>query len=159
MIKMTRTDKSVKELLDELLAQGFAWREISLLLNAGVASLRTWRKDNNAPQMDYEHLKQLIFFLTWLESELKFSAWLTNDKPIDDMVGWLMTPLVQDAPVTRLDLLIEERPDLVIASIKRNPEEILDEFSSEWHLKYRSRYEVFVAGDGQRSIRKKDEDG
>jgi hypothetical protein len=54
---------------------------------------------------------------------------------IDDVAGWLEMPLVSGVPVTGLDLLAENRIDLLLrwaGHVEANPDDILDEFDPTW---------------------------
>jgi hypothetical protein len=76
---------------------------------------------------------------------------------IDDPAGWLELPLA-GTNITMFDVYrvlgIETLVDY--ASNWSSPEQVLDAYSSDWRSQLRTPYEVFVADDGQPSLRLKD---
>ena len=135
-------------LLEQLAEAGLAWVDIAALAGVSVPAVRKWRQGGAATGDKVLQLGQLVALLSWLRDE----------QVITDVVAWLEVPLVPEAPVTRLDLLKAGRRDLVIKSRVgegTTPTEILDEFDPGWRARFESDFEVFVAADGQRSIRPK----
>ena len=76
---------------------------------------------------------------------------------VDEIASWFEMPLSSSAPVTPIVLYAANRADLVFefASGHADPEALLSEFDPDWRERYRSDFEVFEAGDGNRSIRMK----
>ena len=76
---------------------------------------------------------------------------------VSEPASWFEMPLVDGAPVTPATLYAAEQVSLVFdyASEHSDPESVLNEFRPDWRDEYRSQFEVFVAGDGQRSLRVK----
>jgi hypothetical protein len=77
---------------------------------------------------------------------------MSEDKLIDDPASWLEMPLSASAPVSRLDLLVAQRDDLVIRCLTGDevpPEHLLDEFDPGWRDRYETDFEVFTAGVGR----------
>lgn len=92
------------------------------------------------------HLPRLAAFLDLLEDEL-----------ISDPAGWLEMPLVAGYSPRYLDLYRAGRIDLLfeLASLRTTPQQALDEFAPDWHQRLRLEHEVFEAGDGHLSIRRR----
>ncbi len=144
---LTQT-RSIKDLLEMLAGSGFSWRQISALAGVSVPAVRKWRTGGAATGPHSLRIASLVALLQWL----------ANDKVVTDPASWLAMPLHEDAPVTRLDFLKARRDDLVIEELTGStsrPEVLLQEFDPTWRTRYQSDYEVFVADDGQRSIRSK----
>ena len=76
---------------------------------------------------------------------------------VDEIASWFEMPLTAAAPVTPIALYAANRADLVfeLASGHVDPEALLTEFDPDWRERYQSDFEVFVAGDGNRSVRMK----
>jgi hypothetical protein len=76
---------------------------------------------------------------------------------ISEIASWLEIPLMHDIPVTPMDLLESNRYDLVFdfAGGHATAKQVLDEWDENWREKFRSNFEVFLASDGQFSIREK----
>ena len=74
---------------------------------------------------------------------------------VEEVASWFEMPLSPSAPVAPITLYAADRADLVFefASGHADPETLLPEFDSDWRERYRSEFEVFEAGDGDRSIR------
>ena len=75
---------------------------------------------------------------------------------IEDVAGWLETPLHSKAPITGLDLLAGDRSDLVLrlaCERGENPAQVLDEFEPGWRDHYASAVEAFTAPDGLPGVR------
>lgn len=145
----TLTGRPLADLLDRLADRGLAWRDIAAIAGVSVPAVRKWRQGSSASGPNRLRVARLVALLDWLEQE----------KLVNEVASWLEVPLVATAPVTRLDLLIGEREDLVIASLtggETPAETLLDQFDPEWRVRYRSDFEVFEADDGQRSIRRRD---
>ncbi len=137
------------EMLDRLADTGLAWRDIAALAGVSVPAVRKWRQGGTASGPNRLQIARLVALVDWLEDE----------KFVTDVASWLEVPLVAAVPVTRLDLLISRREDLVIASLTGDEtpaEALLDQFDAEWRNRDRSDFEVFEADDGLRSIRRRD---
>lgn len=141
-----RAKESIAGLLDELSGLGFSWRDIARVAGVSVPAVRKWR--NGAPATG-ENRKRVAMVVAVCE--------LARDQYlIDDVAGWMETPLHADAPVTVLDLVAHQRFDLVLelaSDYGTDPERVLDEFDPEWRTRYESGVEVFVAADGLPGLR------
>lgn len=140
--------QQVGELLDRLADIGLGWRQIAGLVGVSVPAVRKWRQGGAVTGPNRLRL-------AWLAALIE---WMSEEKLIDDPASWLEMPLSSMAPVSRLDLLVARRDDLVIRCLTGSetaPESLLDEFDPEWRSRYESDFEVFTADDGLRSIRSK----
>lgn len=135
-------------LLDRLSESGLAWRDIAAIAGVSVPALRKWRKGGAATA---ENRLRIAFAVALID-------WLGRDKVIFDVASWLEIPLDSNAPVSRLDLLVAGREDLIIESVtgsETTGAALLDRFDRGWRVRHRSDFEVFEATDGQRSIRRR----
>lgn len=133
------------ELLEQLAAQGFAWRDIARLVRVSVPAVRRWRQEESPTGEHLGRIARLVAFVDMLR----------GDHLVVDPVGWLEVPLVLGIPVTAVDLLVDERYEDVfdLAALHRTAEEILDIRQPDWRDRYRSDFEVFQAADGEPGIR------
>lgn len=137
---------SLPSLLDELSAMGFSWRDIARACGVSVPALRKWR--NGAPAIGENRLRVAKFMALCIIARDQYL--------IDDVASWVETPLHQDAPLTVLDLVAEERLDLALQLASEqgtDPERILDLFDPEWRDHYASKVEVFTGPDGLPGLR------
>lgn len=143
-----RAKAGTTALLAELADHGFAWVDIARLVGVSVPAIRKWRTGGAASSEKLLELTRVVALVDWLR----------DDKLIADVASWLEVPLSPSAPLTRMDLLQRGAHDLVIRSLVGDgltPAAVLDEFEPGWRESYSSDFEVFTAGDGQRSIRPK----
>ncbi|MGI8755988.1 MAG: hypoxia/intracellular survival transcriptional regulator MosR [Acidimicrobiales bacterium] len=143
-----RVREGLPALLGELADHGLAWVDIAALAGVSVPAVRKWRTGGAASGEKLLELARLAVLLSWLH----------DDNVIADVASWLEVPLASNAPLTRMDLLKHGDHDLVIRSLVGeglSPHEILDEYQPDWRTAYQSDFEVFIAEDGQRSIRSK----
>ncbi|MCP4964917.1 MAG: hypothetical protein GY926_06740 [bacterium] len=111
-----------------------------------IPALRKWRQGESASGENRQRVARLAAFC-----ELVGDRYL-----IDDVAGWLETPIHADAPASGLDLLAEDRFDLALrlaSDQNTDPELILDDVRSDWRERYASNVEVFVAADGMPALR------
>jgi hypothetical protein len=137
---------SAQELLDELAGRGYSWRMIARLTGVTVPALRKWRQGESPSGENRRRLAELAAFSDFLE-----------EYAINDVAGWLEVPLNNKAAFTCADLCASGRIDLVLdyaANRIPDPNAVLDQFDPEWRSSM-SDYEVFTAGDGSRSIRRR----
>jgi len=141
----SRAKLSERELLNELSALGFAWRDIARMTGVSVPAVQKWRRGESASGENRFRLAQLVALCDMVG----------DDHMVADVGGWFEVPISTAAPVTPLDLLTGEREDLVLehASEHVSAELILDRFDEDWSARYRSEFEVFVASDGNTSLR------
>lgn len=139
---------STPDLLALIADRGFAWRDIAAVVGVSVPAIRKWRSGGSATGENSLRLASFLAFLNYLEAE----------GGVRDVAAWLEVPLVATVPVNRLDLLVAGRQDLVLSplfGVAPSPSFVLDQFDPEWRSRYQSDFEVFLAEDGQRSIRPK----
>jgi hypothetical protein len=143
-----RAKASVATMLDALADLGFAWRDIAKLVGVSVPAVQKWRRGEKASGDSRRKVGGLL-----AACDLIAEHYL-----VDEIASWFEVPLVSAVPVTPIDLYAADRVDLVFdfASGHTDPEALLTEFDPDWHDRYHSEFEVFEAGDGQRSIRMKD---
>ena len=138
---------SLIDLLEQLRGLGFSWQGIARLTGVSVPALRKWRHGNPATGHNRHRVAMVVAFC-----QIAKDRYL-----IDDVAGWLETPIHRKAPITGLDLIAEERYDLALdmASniMQDDPERILDRVEPDWREKYRSRVKVFSAPDGLPGLR------
>jgi transcriptional regulator with XRE-family HTH domain len=137
----------VASMLAELADLGFAWRDIARLVGVSVPAVQKWRKGEKASGDSRSRLASL----------LAACDVITSHYMVDEIASWFEMPLSSSAPVTPITLYAANRADLVFefASGHVDPEMLLSAFEPDWRERYRSDFEVFEAGDGNRSIRMK----
>lgn len=142
-----RAKSSVATMLAELADLGFAWRDIARLVHVSVPAVQKWRKGEKASGESRQRLASL----------LAACDLITDHYLVDEIASWFEVPLSVSAPMTPIDLYSADRADLVFefASGHVDPEALLTQFDPDWRERYRSDFEVFEAGDGNRSIRMK----
>lgn len=136
-----RAREDLTGLLQELNRLGFSWRAIARIAQVSVPALRKWRMGSPATGENRRRVAQMVALCQ-----------MASDKYlIEDVAGWLETPLHADAPITGLDLLAGDRSDLVLrlaCDRGEHPEQVLEEFEPGWRDRYTSAVEVFIAPDG-----------
>mgnify|MGYP003610418792 CR=1 FL=1 len=142
-----RGKASVMSMLAELADLGFAWRDIARLVNVSVPAVQKWRRGEKASGDSRFRIASL----------LAACDLITSHYLVEEIASWFEMPLSASAPVTPIDLYEANRADLVFefANGHADPEALLSEFEPDWRERYRSDFEVFEAGDGNRSIRMK----
>ncbi len=140
-----RAELSVKTLLDQLADLGFAWRDLARLVGVSVPAIQKWRKGGSTMPENRQRLAQL----------LAACDLIIQHRSTADIGQWFEMPLLQEVPVTPIDLWAEGQYTLVFehALEHRESEYILSRFQPDWRERYASDFETFVAGDGQLSIR------
>lgn len=139
--------RDVPRLLRELSSQrGLGWSDIARLIGVSVQALRKWRNGEPATGEHRLAVARLAAFLDLLEDEL-----------ISDPAGWLEMPLVPGYTPRHLDLYKAGRVDLLfeLAGLRVTPEQALDALEPDWRRRFRLEHEVFDAGDGHLSIRRR----
>lgn len=141
-----RSKEDLMGLLEELNGLGFSWRAIARIAQVSVPALRKWRMGAAATGENRRRVAEVAAFC-----QIASERYL-----IEDVAGWLETPLHSEAPVTGLDLLAGDRFDLVLrlaCDYGENPEQVLDEFEPGWKDRYTSTFEVFTAPDSLPGVR------
>jgi hypothetical protein len=142
-----RAKASVTAMLSELADLGFSWREIAQLVRVSVPAVQKWRKGDKASGESRLRLASL----------LAACDLICEHYMVEEIASWFEMPLSSAAPVTPIDLYSADRADLVFefGSGHVDPEALLTQFDPAWRDRYRSDFEVFEAGDGNRSLRAK----
>ena len=136
-----RVKEDLTGLLQELNGLGFSWRAIAHVAHAPVPILRKWRTGFPATSEHHRRVAQMA----------AICQFICDKYQIEDVAGWLETPLHPEAPTTGLDLLAGDRSDLVLRLARdrgESPEKVLDEFEPGWRECYVSSIKVFTASDG-----------
>ena len=138
--------KPLNSLLEVLNSLGFSWQDIARISGVSVPALRKWRHGHSATGANRQRVAMVVAFCRIAEETYL----------IEDVAGWLETPLHPSAPITGLDLMAEQRFDLALEladTWMQDPESVLDRFEPGWKEKYASQVEVFVAPDGLPGLR------
>jgi transcriptional regulator with XRE-family HTH domain len=140
--------RPLPEVLEDISAYGFSWREIARALGVSVPALRKWRLGEPATPKNRTRAGRL----------LAVCEYLTQNVPIiDDVASWFELPLVPDPAVTPLDLYADDREDLVLdygEQQEPDPAAVLDRYDPDWRDR-RSNFEVIVADDGLPTIQRR----
>ena len=143
--------KSVPVLLKELaLKWGMTWVDTSYLIGVSVPALRKWRNEiNEATPENHERLLTLVAFLSTLK-EVHVShpaSWMA----LSVEPGFTATPrdLYTLTPSAAINLL-----DYAACNI--SAEALLSELDPDWRVHYKSEFENYLAQDGQRSLRRRE---
>lgn len=137
-------------LLTELVDLGFAWRDIAKMVGVSVPAIQKWRRGEG---LTGDNARKLARLVAGCEIIRKFNPLIT------DVALWFEVPIVDEAPVTPIDLWSTGNQQLVFeharvdATSKVDPHATMDSFDPDWREKYRSDFETFRAGDGELSIR------
>jgi hypothetical protein len=137
-------------LLSELADLGFAWRDIAKMIGVSVPAVQKWRRGEG---LTGENARKLALLVAGCEIIQKFNPVIT------DVATWFEVPIVDEAPVTPMDLWATGNQQLVFeharvdVSSKVDPYLTMDSFEPNWREIYRSEFETFRAGDGDLSIR------
>jgi len=137
-------------LLGELADLGFAWRDIARMVGVSVPAIQKWRRGDGLTGENARKLARLVAGCRIIQ---KFNPLIT------DVALWFEVPIVDEAPVTPIDLWATGNQQLVFeharvdASSKVDPIATMDSFDPSWRETYRSDFETFRAGDDELSIR------
>lgn len=144
----SRTDEAAKrtvaDLLGELAALGFSWREIARLVGVTVPAIRKWRSGEAATGHHRRAVARLLAFVDVLR----------RDHLVQDVASWLEMPL-STSTTTGLDVYASGHWDLLLAHAANHisSDELLDTVTPPWQQQVDDRFEVFVADDGEQGIR------
>lgn len=145
--RQQRAQTGVRELLELLADQGFAWRDIARMIGVSVPAIQKWRKGEKAAGENRLKLASLIAAQDLIASQYQ----------IQEIESWFETPIMEGIPVTPIDMWAANETFLVLeyASGHLDPEAALSRFDPSWRETYDSGFEVFRGEDGQMSIRSK----
>lgn len=144
MLAREHARRAVPDLLQHLsMNVGLAWSDIARVVGVSVQSLRKWRQGSPATGENRLALARLVASIDALEEAL-----------IDDPGGWLEVPVAPGGSLRHIDLLTEDRVDLLLdlAQLRVSPEAVMEELDPGWRL-HQPEHEVFRAEDGGLSIR------
>ncbi len=137
-------------LLNELADLGFAWRDIAKMVGVSVPAIQKWRRGEG---LTGENARKLARLVAGCEIIQKFNPVIT------DVAMWFEVPIVDEAPVTPIDLWATGNLQLafeharVDVSAKIDPYQTMDSFDPNWRETCRSDFDTFRAEDGELSIR------
>lgn len=140
-----RADDGLAALVEELGDLGFSWRDVARTAGVALPVLRRWRQGAPTSGGNAERTAMLVALCE-----------IARGDRIDDVAGRLEAPIDPAAPVTGMDLLANDRFDLVLRLLSEGGEgavSILDEFEPGWRDRYASDVEVFVAPDERPGVR------
>lgn len=144
-----RSKGAVKDMLAELSELGFAWRDVARLLGVSVAAVQKWRKGESHSGENRSKIAAL----------LAACDLIAEHYGVQEIGSWFETPVLGGVPVTPLDLYASPAQRSLVfeyACGHTDPEVVLTSFDSTWRERYRSDFEVFLADDGERSVRLKE---
>jgi hypothetical protein len=136
------------DLLDVLSDAGFAWRDVARLAQVSVPAVQKWRRGEGMTGPNRYKMAKLVALLDVLANHF-----------VSEPVSWLEMPVKEGVALSRLDLLVDNRFDLVLELLSDDGDPasaigILDEFQPDWRDSLiDSAFETFVAADGVVSIR------
>lgn len=142
-----RAREDVTALLDELSTdRGLGWSDIARLVGVSVQALRKWRHREPVTGENRLAVARLAALLDLLQGV-----------PVHDPAGWLEIPLAKGYSPRHLDLYRSNRADLLfdLAHLRITPEQAMTELDPDWRQHFQLDHEVFEAGDGQLSVRRR----
>jgi hypothetical protein len=147
LLARDRAREDVSALLHGLSARrGLGWSDIARLVGVSVQAIRKWRQSGPVTGENRLAVDRLAALLDLLEQV-----------PVSDPAGWLEIPLIPGYSLRHADLYQQGRADLLfdLAHLRISAEEAMAELSPDWRERFRNEHEVFDAGDGQLSIRRR----
>ena len=141
-----RVGEEMSALLEELSDVGFSWRDIARASQVSVSALRKWRLGAPATGENRKRVATMAAFCDIAREEYL----------IREVASWLETRIHLDVPITPMDLIANDRWDLVLRLASNHGQEselVLDEFQPEWRHRYDSPVEVFTGPDSLPGVR------
>lgn len=138
------------DLLQTISEAGFAWRDVARLAQVSVPAIQKWRRGERMTGANRHKLAKIVALLDVLGQHF-----------VSDPVSWLEMPLREQVNISRLDLLLQNRFDLVLELLSDDDgaasiDGLLDEYDPLWRSHFvDDHFESFVASDGIVSIRPK----
>lgn len=138
------------DLLDVLSDAGFAWRDVARLAQVSVPAVQKWRRGEGMTGANRYRIAKVVALLDVLANHF-----------VSEPVSWLEMPVKEEVELSRLDLVMEDRFDLVLELISDDGDPVsanavLSEFRSDWRESLvDNSFESFMAADGIISIRRK----
>lgn len=137
------------ELLAILSDSGLAWRDVARLAGVTVPAVQKWRRGEGMSGARRLTLARIVALLDILGEHF-----------ISDPASWLEMPVKEGVALSRLELLIDGRFDLVLLLIADGTapavevDRVLDEHDPDWRSSLvDDQFESFLADDGVVSIR------
>ena len=140
--------RSCEEMLNELSQRGFAWRDIARMVGVSVPAVRRWRLGESPTPENLTLIGRLLALVDLLGA----------DHSVADVASLMEMPIVQESPLTAIDLASENRyiDVLELASDHIQGSDVMDRWHPDWRNEYQSEFEVFRAADGETGIRLRD---
>jgi ribosomal protein S12 methylthiotransferase accessory factor YcaO len=136
------------DLLSMVSEAGFAWRDVARLAHVSVPAVQKWRRGEGMAGGNRYQIAKVVALIEVLANHF-----------VNDPVSWLEMPVKDGVALSRMDLLAENRFDLVLELVSDddNPvsaAQVLDEHNPNWRTDLvDSVFETFTATDGIVSIR------
>lgn len=139
---------SPKLLLSDLADMGFAWRDLARLMGVSVPAMQKWRKGDGLTGPNRRKLASLLAACEMIKDHYH----------IDEVASWFEMPLLDDIPITPIDLWANDCQLLVFehANGHVDPVDTLTVFEPEWRENYRTEVELFRDKDGLSGLQLKD---
>jgi hypothetical protein len=114
------------DLLRTLSEAGFAWRDVARLAQVSVPAIQKWRRGEGMTGANRHKLAKIVALLDLLDQHF-----------VSDPVSWLEMPLREQVSISRLDLLVDNRYDLVLELLSDDDgaaslDGLLDEYDPLW---------------------------
>jgi hypothetical protein len=137
--------RGVTEMLDELAAAGFAWRDLAAIVGVSVPAMRRWRQGEPPTGPNRLAIARLLALVEMLR----------DDHQVADVASWMEVPLAEGSPLTPIDLAKAARfEDVVdVAAGHATGDQVLDVWQPDWRRRYSAEFEVFEAPDGEMATR------
>lgn len=138
------------DLLAQLNAEGISWRDLARLAEVSVPALQKWRKGERMSASNKYKVAKIVALFRILREQM-----------ISEPTSWLESPVKPGVSLSKMDILLADRFDLVLSLASReltsdSAEKVLDKFDPEWRKKFQDESaEVFIDSDGFKSIRVK----
>jgi hypothetical protein len=142
-----RARSGLKTLLDTLSELGFSWTDLARLVGVSVPAIQKWRRGEGSTGDNRQKVASLVAACDLIAEHYQ----------IEEVASWFEMPVTIGVPVTPIELWVGGRQDLVFefASGHLDTDQILSAWDPSWRETYRSDYEVFIADDGQSSLRRR----
>lgn len=134
------------ELLNQLASKGFAWINVARVVGVSVPAVRKWRQGESASGENRHKLARIVAMVDVLE----------EDHLIQDVASWLDIPICEPC-FTGIDVLEAGGYEDLIAYAGEHigATALLDRWLPNWRDEVDDGLEIFVAGDGERAIRRR----
>lgn len=139
--------RSTTDVLEDLSARGFAWRDVARMMGVSVPALQKWRRGEGMTAENRSKLARIAGLIEMLEQRF-----------VNEPASWLEMHVETGVSLTPLDLVVAGRDDLVLELATEAEtaarELIYSEHDPDWRTNLvDTAFESFVAADGMVSIR------